>query len=82
MKGQNMSKENWSVLWPEEEGYYWFYGWPYEGEKERGNKPEMNVVQVMKVSNGNIVSRNGSIWWKFEYGVGMFLKMNEPKIPF
>jgi len=79
-----MNKRIWTKNWPTQEGTYWFYGWPYGKETNfDGNvrKPELNFVRVMKISNGNMVVREGAFWFKKDGGVGLFSKIEEPILP-
>ena len=72
----------WSREWPTEPGHYWFYGWPYKGEKEGGRKPELNHVRVIQASNGVIVIRSGYGWYKNEWsGFEEFTKAILPELP-
>ena len=73
---------NWSEDWPTMPGFYWFFGWPYKGEKELGRKPELNSVRVMEISNGMMVTRSGAFWFQSEWGgEGRFIKAEIPPMP-
>jgi hypothetical protein len=36
----------WSPGWPDEAGYYWFYGYRWESQKAEGESPEMYLAQI------------------------------------
>jgi len=70
--------DKWTKTWPTEPGMYWFYGWPF-GEKS--HKPELNLVRLWAVSNGVIMIRDGTSWFKNEGGIGMFCEVKLPDLP-
>ena len=86
---------HWTNEWPTEEGYYWFWGYPYgksivEGRGLGDSKPSLSVIHVSPISNGMMVTRDGSFWFSEEWnrsneyvtgGHGLFLKMDEPDMP-
>jgi len=77
-----MKKYEWSTEWPTEPGFYWFYGWPYKKEKERGIKPELNSIKVSKISNGVMITRSGAFWFREEWGgEGKFISAKMPALP-
>jgi hypothetical protein len=68
----------WTKIWPTEPGWYWFYGWPFDGEKKSGREPELNAILVWE--NGTLV-RGSAFWYKSDGGEGLFCKMDTPKLP-
>ncbi len=71
----------WLNEWPTEAGWYWFYGWPYEGDCDEGRKSELNSVHVIEVSNGIVVIRDGTLWYRSEWGKGgRFIKAKIPSL--
>jgi hypothetical protein len=80
-----MAKGKWTKEWPMKPGRYWFYGWPYGHTKETINgspvEPELNYVNVWKISNGIMWVREGQFWNKGEGAVGLFCKADVPEFP-
>jgi hypothetical protein len=77
-----MSK--WTKKWPTKPGRYWFFGWPYGRQWEIGGKfkkPELNCVNVWKVSNGIMLIREGSFWGESEGSIGLFCVADLPELP-
>jgi hypothetical protein len=75
----------WTSKWPTKPGRYWFYGWPYGRPYEViSNKPippELNHVDVWKVSNGLAYVRDGNFWDKNQGAVGLFIPAGLPVLP-
>lgn len=72
-----MPAEKWFLDWPEEEGFYWFYGHrfaPY------GKDKEMMLVEVKRASNAFIYIAKGNFMWEKE-AVGAWMKAVLPKPP-
>lgn len=67
----------WKNKWPTQVGCYWFYGYPYG----RGSKPEWNFINVIKISNGTMVTRNGAFWFEKEGWIGRFSEIQLPQPP-
>jgi hypothetical protein len=77
-------KTKWTKKWPTKPGRYWFYGWPYGHQWEIGGKfvePELNCVNVWKVSNGITLVREGNGWDESEGGIGLFCVVDLPELP-
>lgn len=72
----------WTKEWPEEEGWYWFYGYRY-GRESCGSKnnPEYMMMKCWKVSNGYMMVGDGSFVHKSETEEAYFLKITPPKQP-
>lgn len=66
----------WQKVWPDEEGFYWCYGYLYSGEKTT----ELGILKVIKIANGNAYVLNGSFYHKSEAGNVMFLRIDPPQI--
>lgn len=73
----------WTKKWPEEEGYYWFYGYRY-GKESCGHKrkPEYMVMRCRKISDGFILLGNGQFVYESEPEEAHFLKIELPEPPF
>jgi hypothetical protein len=76
----------WTEDVPEEEGYYWVYGYPFKEEMMRDGKyyqPETFVVQAMKIGDGSITMvRNGHFWGDVsERGHCVFKRIQTPLGP-
>lgn len=74
-------KSMWKNEWPTEPGSYWFYGWPYGIGQFKKETPELNYVEVRKVTNGMMVVNSGAFWYKSEGWIGMFSKVDIPEFP-
>ena len=61
---------DWTAEWPEEEGYFWFFGWCWGVDGE----PEMHFVENRKISNGFTRITNGYFMWKREGAIGLWTK--------
>lgn len=73
--------KEWTKEWPTEPGWYWFFGWPYSGEKDSGREPELNTVEVIEIPNDLVFVRRGSFWYKSDGGEGLFRKATVPPLP-
>ena len=77
--------KKWTTKWPTKPGRYWFYGWPYGNTEEVISKnpiaPELNSVNIWKVSNGIAIVREGNFWAKSEGGIGLFCEADVPELP-
>lgn len=74
-------KNKWTVQWPKQEGFYWFYGCPFgTGTKELG---VLKVIQCGNFNNFNKVSfvyiYNGHFLYKEEGTIGKFCPLETPK---
>lgn len=76
-------KYTWKEEWPKKEGYYWYYGFPYKINNflYEDPKPSLHVINVRKIQNGFMVTRNGSLWDEIEKGPGLFKKIENPNLP-
>jgi hypothetical protein len=76
-------ENKWTEKWPKKEGYYWYYGHPYKNKIEKVllKEPSLHVVQVRKIQNGFMVTRNGHLWFESEKGEGLFKKIKNPDLP-
>jgi len=75
-------KQEWTKDWPNEKGYFWFYGYRY-GKETLGdkNKPELLLVKVRKCSNSLVYITNGHFMYKSETEKARFQKAILPKLP-
>ena len=67
----------WSTKFPQEEGFYWFYGYRFKEE----NKPELMLVKVWKCANGFMHVADGHFMHKSEVEEPHFLKVILPELP-
>jgi hypothetical protein len=67
---------NWINEIPQESGYYWFIGYPWNNRKEHGN--ELYFVSVKKISNGFMYITDGNF---MENKNGLWQKVILPEIP-
>lgn len=68
----------WTIAWPEEPGYYWFYGWCF---RDRSREPELHFVRVRKIVNGVVRITDGHFLYKQEGAYGMWTKIKFPDLP-
>ena len=55
--------ERWTFEWPDEAGYYWFYGWTHPGISAlKDPLPEMLLAKAYRAANGPIVVVAGSVF--------------------
>jgi hypothetical protein len=72
-----MTKE-WQDKFPQEVGYWWFYGWLFKRE----DKPELHLVEVRITGNGVYVYiTEGSFIYERQSGGGKWLKATLPELP-
>jgi len=75
------SPQNRWIRWPDKPGRYWFYGHTNEHFAIKNkDKPQLLPVVVQQASNGLVVHYYAEFLWE-SHAVGMFLPMEEPKIP-
>lgn len=73
---------NWTSNWPDQEGFYWFYGWRFSLSIRLDQKPELIVVKVRRCGNGVLVYiADGSFMHKEDGGKGLFAPIAMPEIP-
>ena len=73
-----MRLKMWTKQWPTEPGHYWFYGWRF---RDRDHKPELNFVDVWKISNGIALVTKGHFLYKAEGGEGYWMPAETPAPP-
>jgi len=74
------TKPVWSKKWPTEEGFYWFYGYPY-GQNQLDD-PEWMFVKVRTIGNSSFIYiANGQFLYKSEGAVGFFTPVKLPVLP-
>jgi hypothetical protein len=74
----------WQDNFPQEEGYWWFYGWRFDRINritDKPNKPEICFVKVRKASNAFMYITNGGFMYEQEIGGGKWLKATLPELP-
>ena len=73
---------NWSKELPQEEGYFWFYGYRY-GRISCGSKqnPELILMENRKIANGFMLIGNGQFVLKTEIEKPHFMPAELPKVP-
>lgn len=72
----------WKKEFPEEAGWYWFYGYQYG--RYRGptpEKPRLMLIEVRKVINGFMYVGNGAFMYKKEVEEPHFQKVILPELP-
>jgi len=74
--------EKWSKEFPQEEGYFWFYGYRY-GKFGFGmkNKPELMFIEVSKTQNGFAYIGEGQFIYEQAVEEPHFLKAKLPDLP-
>lgn len=72
----------WTKDWPNEVGYFWFYGYRY-GKISCGRKckPELMLVEVWRGSNSLIHVANGQFMFESEVEEALFQKAVLPELP-
>lgn len=78
-----MTKFNkWCQDWPEEEGYFWFYGYRYGRVScGRPQKPEYMLMKVRKIANGFMYVADGQFMGMGEVEEAWFIRALLPSIP-
>lgn len=71
-----MSERIWTSEWPENEGWYWFYGTTYNQ-----TKPAFWPVRVIRISNGVVRILDGNFMYRSEGHVGLFAPLDTPPPP-
>lgn len=66
--------EEWTTSWPQEEGWYWFYG-----DAHHIGRKELYAVQTWKIKNGFTYVANGNFIYAQE-AVGVWLPMIVPEL--
>jgi hypothetical protein len=82
---ENKANDDWSDIWPTQEGTYWFYGWRF-GRKGLSGKmdyrePELCFVEVRKEKNFIMYITRGHFLDKKENAEGKWLKATLPELP-
>lgn len=69
----------WTIEWPSEPGYYWFYGWAFT---DRSRDPELHFVKVRGIAQGKLMYvTNGHFLFKQEGGEGYWMPVTLPELP-
>jgi len=80
----------WTKKWPEERGFYWFYGRPYNSNGiSYSDKEELFVVEVVRIHKNFVICINlsddtteyGESLISEEKTQGMWQKIQPPKLP-
>jgi hypothetical protein len=70
---------NWIKQFPEEPGWYWFYGVRYRAKDGYPNRePELYTVKVNAINNGFTYVANGQFMYESEVGDYRFCPMEVP----
>ena len=73
-----MTESGWTSERPTEEGYYWFYGWPF---RDRGHQAELHLVKIIQIANGVALVTNGHYLYRAEGAYGMWARAELPELP-
>ncbi len=75
-------KSKWTNKWPEEEGFYWFYGYRF-GKIVCGAKaePELVMMNAYKISNGFMYVDMSGFMYESEVEEPYFQKAIIPELP-
>ncbi len=69
----------WSREWPDEVGYWWFYGWPFGNHQ---HEPLHSLLRVCRGGDGKlIIIGDGHFWFKAENADGWFARATTPDPP-
>lgn len=68
----------WTEEWPNDPGWYWFYGWPFA---DRSGGSEIHLVKVIRNSYGVTRVTNGHFLYPAEGGYGKWLPADLPEPP-
>lgn len=73
----------WTDEWPEERGWYWFYGWRSKYSAiDNPLKPDLYAVKVRRSGNDHaIYIADGNFLHKQEGARGLWRKMDMPELP-
>lgn len=68
--------------WPEEVGYWWFYGYRYGRQAGiHQASPELMLCQVVKIANGLMVIADGQSMYQSELEEPNFIPATLPQLP-
>ena len=67
----------WTTIWPEKEGWYWFYG---DRDAHGSNKKDFYAVKVHQASTGLIYIANGTFVYPSQ-AHGFWMPMVVPDTP-
>lgn len=75
-------KNNWTTEWPKiDNGFYWFYGYPYGITKlTKNDPPSLKTLRVQKISNGYMYVLDGHFIFEKD-AIGKFLEIELPELP-
>lgn len=80
--------DKWQDEWPEEEGWWWFFGYSFGRSKLFPEEPELHLVEISRVGSSKpnqkyafMYITKGHYLEKGEGAVGKWLKANLPKPP-
>lgn len=79
----SFKRKNIIKSWPDEEGYWWFYGYrngKYWGVGKEINPPELIFCKVFKTSNSLMVTGNGQIFYESEVEEPHFIPATTPEL--
>lgn len=69
----------WMKEWPEEAGYYWFYGWC--SRLTIKGLPKIHFVRVREAINGVSLATEGRFLYKSDGARGVWQKVSLPELP-
>jgi hypothetical protein len=70
-------KSEWTEVWPQTPGVYWFYGHRFFGQE----KQDLYTVKVFKGANCTVYVCEGSFLFKGEGAEGKFMPVVLPALP-
>ncbi len=70
----------WDQRWPEEEGWFWFYGDPYSADIEQKHVRQY-AVHISKISNGFMHVCEGNFMYQAQSSPGFWAPMETPEDP-
>lgn len=75
----------WTTEWPNEPGFYWFYGWLWYTKYDKGREPKLYMIETRV--DGSINGKKsilyigaGNFLYKAENHIGMFYPAVLPPI--
>jgi hypothetical protein len=71
----------WQEVWPDEAGFWWFYGYKWNSDEKEGKPKQLSIVRAFKVMNGFSYIIDGHFMYTVESGNGVFKKIELPKLP-
>jgi hypothetical protein len=79
IRSRKHPEDVWTLEWPKEPGFYWFYGWT-SAMAMRHFDPEMHFVIAKRASNAVLFHANGEMIWRSS-ATGFWCPANQPQAP-